>query len=412
MGDESFGSILRRMRLEREWSLRQLSMAAHIDFTYLSKVENGLREPTDTLANSVDIALAADGVLIAMAQVQRVASGQRAVPLDTVRRRAFIASGAATAVASLGGTKDVTKRVGRVGVSDVHRLERAVDRLRTLGHQHGGANLWEAATGVASEGFYLLEQGQYTEEVEQLLLGVTSRAQMCAGWLAFDTGRQDAARSSYNEALSLARQTANASVEIHALANLAHQSLFLGMPRQALRYAEAARRVALTFSPNSKMSVVPFIREATAYALEGNRSASAKAITAARTKLDAAKGDDEDSWVNFVSPGELNNIEAATKMRLGDNRQAEALWVRAIGQHSTGYLRNRAISWIRLGVTRLDLNEVEGAALAADEALNDLSGEVESYVATTELNGLAARLAPHAPIPEVGAFMTRYLTQA
>lgn len=412
MGDTSFGFELRQRRRAKGLSLRQLSRLAHLDFTYLSRVENNLRQPSESMASAVDIALEADGVLIAIAQVQRVAAGPRAVVFDPVRRREFVTTGIATAVASLSGVQDSTKRVGRVGVADVERLDRAVARLRTLGHQHGGAILWEAATGVAREGYYLLEQGKYTDEVEAMLLAATGRAQMCAGWLAFDTGQQDAARSSYNEALSLARQTGSISVEVHALVNLAHQSLFMEMPRQALRYAEAAQRVACSHSPHGKMSVVPYVRQATAFAIEGDRAGSAKAMAEARNRFDAVSSDEEDSWVGFISPGELDNIEAAAAMKLGDNRRAEALWMRAIPQHGPTYLRNRAISWIRLAVTRLDLDEPVGAALAAIEALNDLTSEVDSHIATSELNALTARLAGYVSVPEVDAFMSRFLARA
>jgi len=157
------------------------------------------------------------------------------------------------------------------------------------------------------------------------------------------------------------------------------------------------------------MTVVPYIREATAYAIEGDATASAAAMSTARNRLDQVRGDDEDSWMSFVRPGELDNIEAATLMRLGQNRRAEALWERAIVQHDSTYLRNRAISWIRLGVTRLELSEVAGAGVAAGKALDDLSAEVESHVATTELDALAVRLAPHRSVPEADAFIGRYL---
>ncbi|WP_212841203.1 helix-turn-helix domain-containing protein [Catellatospora sp. IY07-71] len=320
MGDTTFGSELRRRRLARGLSLRQLSELAHVDFTHLSRAENGRRRPTELLAAAVDIALEADGELIAIAHVQRAATAATAVTSDPVRRREFVATGVAAAVASLSGMRDCTIRVGRVGGSDVEPLDRAVARLRALGHQHGGANLWQAASGVAREGYHLLEQGTYTDEVEAALLAAIGRAQMCAGWLAFDGGNHDAARSCYNEALSLARQTTDPSIEVHALVNLAFQSTFLGMPRQAVRYAEAAERIAF-----GKMAIVPQIRRATAYASSGERAESRSAMSRARTMLDHAGDDEHGYWCSFISPEELDGIEGTAAMRLGDMRRAETL---------------------------------------------------------------------------------------
>ena len=67
---------------------------------------------------------------------------------------------------------------------------------------------------------------------------------MCAGWLAFDAGRHDVSRNSFNEALGLAQQAEDAEAETHALANLAYLSNVLGSPKQARRWADAAERAA------------------------------------------------------------------------------------------------------------------------------------------------------------------------
>jgi hypothetical protein len=82
----------------------------------------------------------------------------------------------------------------------------------------------------------------YGDVVGKRLLNATGRIQMCAGWLAFDSGRHHIARSCYTEALALARQAGDAEVEVHALSNLAFQSNVLGRPREAMRFVEGAMR--------------------------------------------------------------------------------------------------------------------------------------------------------------------------
>lgn len=402
MPGESFGGSLRSFREERELSLRQLSELAHVDYGHLSRIENGKRKPTEGVANAVDIALEADGVLIALAKIERADDDRQGVTSDPMRRRTFVATPLAAAVASLGGVSDATQRVGQVGVRDAERLNRAVVRVRALGHQHGGANLWQAAAGIAQNGYHLLEHGSYAEDVGDLLLAATGRAQMCAGWLAFDSGAHDVARSCYNEALSLARQTADPSIEVHALVNLAFQSTFLGMPRQSLRYSEAAERVAF-----GRMGVVPMIRQATAHAYAGDAGESNLAMAAARRRFDKDP-EGADDWCAFVSPAELDGIEGTAALKLGDSHRAEAILLRAIDAHSDGFARNRALYRVRLAAARLDLEEPDGAAHAANDALDDLSGEVASFVVSTELATVAKRLASFSALPEVERFIARY----
>jgi transcriptional regulator with XRE-family HTH domain len=71
MTAETFGEHLRRLRQERKLSLRQLSASSFIDFSQLSKVENGHRRPSAILAVAVDQALHAGGTLVALAESER-----------------------------------------------------------------------------------------------------------------------------------------------------------------------------------------------------------------------------------------------------------------------------------------------------------------------------------------------------
>jgi transcriptional regulator with XRE-family HTH domain len=72
MTAETFGEHLRRLRQDHKLSLRQLSALSHIDYSQLSKVENGRRAPGAILATAVDEALNANGALVAHAQSDRV----------------------------------------------------------------------------------------------------------------------------------------------------------------------------------------------------------------------------------------------------------------------------------------------------------------------------------------------------
>jgi hypothetical protein len=55
---------------------------------------------------------------------------------------------------------------------------------------------------LSQEGYLMLEQGQYGDDLAEGLQQAIGRAQMCAGWLALDSGRHDIARSSFNDVIS------------------------------------------------------------------------------------------------------------------------------------------------------------------------------------------------------------------
>ncbi|MFI9202551.1 ATP-binding protein [Streptomyces sp. NPDC053048] len=62
------GELLRVLRVERGWSLSQLSQRVHYSKSYLSRVENGLRVMSLDLARRCDEAMATDGRLVRLAR--------------------------------------------------------------------------------------------------------------------------------------------------------------------------------------------------------------------------------------------------------------------------------------------------------------------------------------------------------
>jgi hypothetical protein len=273
--------------------------------------------------------------------------------------------------------------------------------------------LWRAALALAQDGYLKLEQGHYTEEIGEQLQQAIGRAEMCAGWLAFDAGQHEIARSSFNEALSLARQAGNPVIETHALCNLAFQSNFLGMPRQALRFADAADRISAGAVP--RVRVVLGMRRATSYALMGDRSASDRAIGEARTFLDREADKPTVEWCAFVTPAEVDGVDGTRLLHLGRAKEDEALMRSAesvlgssISAHAPGFARNRALYRVRLASGQMALGSVSQAAISAVGALDELNDELSSSVVTAELAEVAESMLPHRRVSEVDHFLDRY----
>ncbi len=393
-------------------SYRQLAIACHVDSGYLCKIEKGVRPCTVEVAQAVDRVLDASGELVNIARAERLQRVRSAVPFDPMKRRTLMRWGVtASALAGIGGIGDPAERVGKVGLADADRLLRAAMRLRQLGHQHGGESLWEAAAALVSDSYRLLEQGTYTVAVEQRLLRAAGRAHMAAGWLAFDAGRYHVARTCHNEALNLSRQAGDAGTEAHALANLAFQSNITGRPREAVRLAEAASRAAARPHGIARLAAMPHLRRAVAYARTADRRATDAAMAQARKVLDQDGDKATVEWCSFLTSVEMDGVEATCALELGRPEQAEPLLMRAVAGHTNQFARNRALYRVRLARARLDRRAVEGAAEAGNAALDDLSGEVASWVVSTELATVAERFQPYDELPEVERFLARYTKQ-
>jgi tetratricopeptide (TPR) repeat protein len=409
---ETLSQAFQRIRRERGVSYRQLATACHVDSGYLCKIEKGVRPCTVEVAQAVDHALDAGGTLVAIARAERLQRIRSAVPFDPMKRRTLVRWGVtASALAGIGGVPDPADRVGKVGLADADRLLRAAVRLRQLGHQHGGESLWQAAAALVSDSYRLLEQGTYTVAVEQRLLRAAGRAHMAAGWLAFDAGRHDVARTCHNEALNLSRQAGDAATEAHALSNLAFQSNITGRPRESVRLAEAASRAAAQPHGIARLAAMPHLRRAVAYARTADRRGTDAAMAQARMVVDQDGDKPTADWCSFLTSVEMDGVEATCALELGRPEQAEPLLTRAIAGHSDQFARNRVLYRVRLARARLDRRAVDGAAEAANAVLDDLSGEVASWVVSTELTTIAERFQPYDELPEVERFLARFTGQ-
>ncbi len=335
---------------------------------------------------------------------QPAKDGEPTVPYDPMRRRTLVKwSLATTAIAGMG-----VGSVGKVGVVDVVRLQRAAARLYRLTDQHGGETLWQAAAARVNDGYLMLEQGTYSPKVGQQLLRATGRLQICAGWLAFDAGQDNAAQTCYEGALALARQASDAEVEGRALANLARQSYVLDRPREAQRLATAAEHVVTSSEGSPALEATPYLRQAMASALLGEGRDTDRAITRARSALDRDWDEPTQEWCAFLTPAELDGIEATCALELGQASRAEVLLEQAIAGYGHRYARNRALYRVRLARARLDQDVVDGAAEAAAVALDDLTHELASWRVSSELDDVARRLGGFPTVAGVERFLADY----
>ena len=331
--------------------------------------------------------------------------GGLGVPFDPMRRRTLVTWGlTTTAVTGLG-----VNSFGHVGTADVAQLQRTTS-LHALDQRHGGETLWKAAATWVHEAYLILEHGTYSPSVGQQLLMATARLQVCAGWLAFDAGRHEAARACYTDALTLARQAGDPEVEIRAFALLALRSNILGQPREARRLAVAAGQIKAPAGGSPRLAAIPQLRHAVASSLIAEAREADHAITEARRALEHDHDGPIEEWCAFLNSMEIDAVEATCALEAGRPSRATVLLERAIAGYGNDdrYARNRALYRLRLAQARLDMRAVDGAAEAANIAFDDLAHELTSWRVNGELDNLACRLVDYPEVSGVDRFLARY----
>jgi hypothetical protein len=232
---------------------------------------------------------------------------------------------------------------------------------------------------------------------------------LCAGWLAFDAGRHDAAQASYTDALTLSRQISDPEMEIRALAGLARESYVLDRPREAQRLAAVARHIAASSGRSPRLVVISSIRHAVASSLMKDAAGAESAITQAREALDRDRDAPVTEWSAFLTPCEIDGIEATCALELGQASRAEVLLEQSIVAYEGGqFRRNCALYRVRLARARLDSGAVDGAAEAANAAVDDLAGELASRQVSNELGAVARRIAHYPDVTGVDRFLAAH----
>ncbi|MEU6144231.1 hypothetical protein ABZ848_28260 [Streptomyces sp. NPDC047081] len=330
-----------------------------------------------------------------------------------VLRRAFMTGGGATvAAASLGpiglafDAAAAGRPVRRPGTSDAYALEEAVRRIRLLDDRHGADGLYRRASEPLRAAYALLDAGATRQTTADRLHSGAGELAISVGWLAHDSGRFDDARSHYAEALATARMTGDDALEAHAFCNTAFLARDAGRPREAVRAAQAAQRVARPLGSARLMSLLA-LREAGGWAGLADRTGCEQALARAQALYDRGTSDADPEWMSFYGEAELEGLEAQCWSTLGDWPRAARHARRAAQLQDAHFSRNIALYTAELADDLARGGRPDEAAAAGMRVL-DLLDQVQSSRIQTMLAGTARVLLPHRRASGVSAFLERH----
>ncbi|MFF3397278.1 MFS transporter [Streptomyces sp. NPDC002659] len=299
---------------------------------------------------------------------------------------------------SLDATEETPARVGH---SDVAKLREAAEDARRWDSKYGGGD-WRSS--MVPECLRVdaapLLLGSYSDEVGRALFGATAELTRLAGWMAFDTGQQEAAQRYYIQALRLARAAADVPLGGYVLASMSLQATYRGFADEGVDLAQAALERNRGLATARTMSFFRLV-EARAHAKATDAPAAGAALKAAEGWLERSReGDADPSWLGFYSYDRFAADAAECYRDLKAPRQVRRFTEQALSRPTEEFVRSHGLRLVVSAVAELESGNLDAACAAGTRAV-EVAGRISSARTTEYVRDLLHRLEPYGDEPRV-----------
>ncbi|MEU1123868.1 sporulation protein [Streptomyces sp. NPDC005899] len=295
----------------------------------------------------------------------------------------------------------------RVGHSDVMKLREAAQDARRWDSKYGGGD-WRSS--MVPECLRVdaapLLLGSYSDEVGRALFGASAELTRLAGWMAFDTGQQEAAQRYYIQALRLARAAADVPLGGYVLASMSLQATYRGFADEGVDLAQAAVERNRGLATARTMSFFRLV-EARAHAKASDAPAAAAALKAAESWLERSRaGDSDPSWLGFYSYDRFAADAAECYRDLKAPRQVRRFTEQALSRPTEEFVRSHGLRLVVSAVAELESGNLDAACAAGTRAV-EVAGRISSARTTEYVRDLLHRLEPYGDEPRVAELRER-----
>jgi len=289
----------------------------------------------------------------------------------------------------------------KVGHSDVRKLRGAAEDARRWDSKYGGGD-WRSS--MVPECLRVeaapLVLGAYSYEVGRALFGASAELTRLAGWIAFDTGQQEAAQRYYIQALRLARAAADVPLGGYVLASMSLQATYRGFGDEGVDLAQAALERNRGLATARTMSFFRLV-EARAHARAGDAQAAGAALKAAESWLERARdGDHDPTWLGFYSYDRFAADAAECYRDLKAPRQVRRFTEQALSQPTEEFVRSHGLRLVVSAVAELESGNLDAACAQGVRAV-EVAGRISSARTTEYVKDLLHRLEPYGDEPRV-----------
>lgn len=314
---------------------------------------------------------------------------------------------AAGADGGTGGSGAADALPQRVGHSDVTKLREAAEDARRWDSKYGGGD-WRSS--MVPECLRVdaapLLLGSYSDEVGRSLFGATAELTRLAGWMAFDTGQQEAAQRYYIQALRLARAAADVPLGGYVLASMSLQATYRGFADEGVDLAQAALERNRGLATARTMSFFRLV-EARAQAKSGDGPACGAALKSAEGWLERSRaGDPDPSWLDFYSHERFAADAAECYRDLRLPRQVRRFTEQALARPTEEFVRSHGLRLVVSAVAELESGNLDAACAAGARAV-EVANRISSARTTEYVRDLMHRLEAYRDEPRVAELRER-----
>ncbi|MFE1443085.1 MFS transporter [Streptomyces sp. NPDC058739] len=289
----------------------------------------------------------------------------------------------------------------KVGHSDVRKLREAAEDARRWDSKYGGGD-WRSSMVpecLRVEAAPLL-LGSYSDDVGRALFGASAELTRLAGWMAFDTGQQEAAQRYYIQALRLARAAADVPLGGYVLASMSLQATYRGFGDEGVDLAQAALERNRGLATARTMSFFRLV-EARAHARAGDAQAAGAALKAAEGWLERSRdGDNDPGWLGFYSYDRFAADAAECYRDLKAPRQVRRFTEYALSKPTEEFVRSHGLRLVVSAVAELESGNLDAACEQGVRAV-EVAGRISSARTTEYVKDLLHRLEPYGDEPRV-----------
>ncbi|MFD7506814.1 MFS transporter [Streptomyces sp. NPDC059850] len=295
----------------------------------------------------------------------------------------------------------------RVGHSDVTKLREAAEDARRWDSKYGGGD-WRSS--MVPECLRVdaapLLLGSYSDEVGRSLFGATAELTRLAGWMAFDTGQQEAAQRYYIQALRLARAAADVPLGGYVLASMSLQATYRGFADEGVDLAQAALERNRGLATARTMSFFRLV-EARAQAKSGDGPACGAALKSSEGWLERSRaGDPDPSWLDFYSHERFAADAAECYRDLRLPRQVRRFTEQALARPTEEFVRSHGLRLVVSAVAELESGNLDAACAAGARAV-EVANRISSARTTEYVRDLMHRLEAYRDEPRVAELRER-----
>ncbi|WP_327588215.1 helix-turn-helix domain-containing protein [Nonomuraea sp. NBC_00507] len=404
-----FGRELRRRRLAASLTLTGLSKLVHYSKAQLSKVERGLKAPSQELARLCDTALGAAGDLAALVPIRPTATGvtearssEEEVWLmqlsgngqswfQPLSRRQVMAMGVASVASMSIGRQDIAFPAEDTTLLGMSRA--LFDHYRQLGQVAGPELLLPA---LIAQIHSLQELSSRTGPSTGVgLLRLASRYAEYAGWMMQEIGNDQAALWWTRRAIDLAAAGGDRDLAAYGHVRHALVTLYRDDPPQTIELAKRAQSTGLP----PRIRGLAAQREAQGHALAGDYDSCMRSLDQARALLDQHVPNPKSPVIGTTNLSDpVGMITGWCLHDLGRPQEAAEVIGRQLAFVPPQALRTRARYGMRHALAHAMAGEIEHACHLASQLLGNAI-TVSSATIAQDMRALSRTLARHPKNP-------------